>query len=130
MRQALYGRRFFKQEFGHASEDIYLPDCFGFSYALPSIAAHSGFRSFSTQKLTWGGAILAIRRRALAGRGRLKFDRLTARGKLRGAVRSNPTSNSYGAGELTELGGGKRLGFRYFGVGDQGGGRTHLGLEG
>jgi len=27
MRQALYGKRFFRQEFGKVSNDIYLPDC-------------------------------------------------------------------------------------------------------
>jgi alpha-mannosidase len=122
MRQALYGRRFFRQEFGHASEDIYLPDCFGFSYAMPSIAAHTGFRSFSTQKLTWGGAIpspFAVGRwRGVDGSSLIASLRS---GNYVAQVRSNPTSNSYWGGELTELGGGKRLGFRYFGVGDQGG---------
>jgi alpha-mannosidase len=122
MRQALYGRRFFRQEFGHASEDIYLPDCFGFSYSLPSVAAHSGFRSFSTQKLTWGGAIPSPFAVGL-WRG---VDGSSLIASLRGGnyvaqVRSNPTSNSYWGGELTELGGGRRVGFRYFGVGDQGG---------
>jgi alpha-mannosidase len=122
MRQALYGKRFFKQEFGHASEDIYLPDCFGFSYALPSIATHSGFRSFSTQKLTWGASIPSP---FAVGRWQ-GVDGSSLIASLRGGnyvaqVRSNPTSNSYWGGELTELGGGKRLGFRYFGVGDQGG---------
>jgi alpha-mannosidase len=122
MRQALYGKRFFKREFGHASEDIYLPDCFGFGYALPSIAAHSGFRSFSTQKLTWGGAIPSP---FAVGRWQ-GVDGSTLIASLRGGnyvakVRSNPTSNEYWGGELTDIGGGKRVGFRYFGVGDQGG---------
>jgi alpha-mannosidase len=36
------------------SRDVYLPDCFGFGYALPSIAAHCGLKGFSTQKLGWG----------------------------------------------------------------------------
>ncbi len=122
MRQALYGKRFFKREFGHASEDIYLPDCFGFGYALPSIAAHTGFRSFSTQKLTWGGAIPSP---FAVGRWQ-GVDGSTLIASLRGGnyvakVRSNPTSNEYWGGELTDIGGGKRVGFRYFGVGDQGG---------
>src|SRR5262249_5480179 len=39
MRQALYGKRFFRQEFSKVSHDLYLPDCFGFGFALPSIAA-------------------------------------------------------------------------------------------
>ncbi|HVP07163.1 MAG TPA: hypothetical protein VMS71_04905, partial [Candidatus Acidoferrum sp.] len=57
VRQTLYGNGFYKQEFGKKSYDIMLPDCFGFGYALPSIAAHCGLRSFSTQKLSWGSSV-------------------------------------------------------------------------
>src|SRR3989338_6195159 len=56
-RQTLYAQRFFQQEFQKKPRDIYLPDCFGFPFSLPSIAAHSGLLSFSTQKLTWGRPI-------------------------------------------------------------------------
>jgi alpha-mannosidase len=56
-RHALYGNNFFAQEFGKRSVDIFLPDCFGFPYSLPSIAAHSGLKGFSTAKLLWGSAI-------------------------------------------------------------------------
>lgn len=56
MRNILYGNGFFKKEFGKTSTDIFLPDCFGFGYALPSIASHMGLTGFSTQKLTWGSA--------------------------------------------------------------------------
>ena len=54
MRQILYGNGFFEAEFGKKSEDIFLTDCFGFRYSLPSIAAHMGLKGFSTQKLVWG----------------------------------------------------------------------------
>lgn len=57
IRQILYGNGFFRREFGRASADIYLPDCFGFGWALPSVAAHCGLRGFSTQKLTWGSSV-------------------------------------------------------------------------
>src|SRR5262245_48029231 len=57
IRQILYGNGYFRKEFGKTSCDIYLPDCFGFGYALPSIAAHCGLKGFSTQKLTWGSSI-------------------------------------------------------------------------
>ncbi len=53
-RNALYGNGYFKREFGKKSVDIFLPDCFGFGYALPTIARHSGITGFTTQKLTWG----------------------------------------------------------------------------
>ncbi|MFZ5786071.1 MAG: glycoside hydrolase family 38 C-terminal domain-containing protein [Acidobacteriota bacterium] len=56
-RHALYGNGFFRREFGVTSRDVFLPDCFGFGLALPSIAAHSGLAAFSTQKLTWGSSV-------------------------------------------------------------------------
>ena len=56
VRHALYGNGYFRREFGVESRDVFLPDCFGFGYALPSIAAHCGLTAFSTQKLTWGSA--------------------------------------------------------------------------
>jgi alpha-mannosidase len=54
LRQVLYGNTFFRKEFGVASEEYMLPDCFGFPASLPSLLAHAGIRGFSTQKLTWG----------------------------------------------------------------------------
>lgn len=55
-RNILYGNTYFKEKFGKASNDIFLPDCFGFGYALPSVAAHAGLKGFSTGKLSWGSA--------------------------------------------------------------------------
>jgi len=52
-RNILLGQDFYKNEFGVKSKDIFLPDCFGFGYALPTIAAHAGLIGFSTQKLQW-----------------------------------------------------------------------------
>lgn len=56
IRQILYGNEFFRREFGKASIEYMLPDCFGFPASLPSILAHAGIKGFSTQKLTWGSA--------------------------------------------------------------------------
>jgi alpha-mannosidase len=58
VRQLLMGYNYFKNEFGAESNEFMLPDCFGFSYALPSVLNHCGIRGFSTQKLsgTWGSA--------------------------------------------------------------------------
>jgi alpha-mannosidase len=55
-RQVLYGNKFFRHEFGKASAEYMLPDCFGFPASLPSILAHAGIKGFSTQKLTWGSS--------------------------------------------------------------------------
>lgn len=57
VRQVMYGNEFFRNEFGKASNEFMLPDCFGFPYSLPSILAHCGLKGFSTQKLTWGSAV-------------------------------------------------------------------------
>lgn len=52
-RNVLLGQEFFKAEFGKKSTDIFLPDCFGFGYTMPTIASHCGLIGFSTQKLEW-----------------------------------------------------------------------------
>ncbi len=56
-RQILYGNGFWKKEFGKTSQDIFLPDCFGFGYALPAVAANCGLKGFSSQKLSWGSSL-------------------------------------------------------------------------
>lgn len=53
IRNILQGQELYKREFGVHSTDIFLPDCFGFGYTLPSLAAHCGLIGFSTQKLSW-----------------------------------------------------------------------------
>jgi alpha-mannosidase len=52
IRQILYGNNWFRKEFGMASEEYMLPDCFGFPASLPSILSHAGIKGFSTQKLS------------------------------------------------------------------------------
>jgi alpha-mannosidase len=56
IRQVLYGNDWFRREFGKASTEYMLPDCFGFPASLPTILAHSGVKGFSTQKLVWGSS--------------------------------------------------------------------------
>ena len=56
LRQVLYGNRLFRRDFGKASAEYMLPDCFGFPASLPSLLAHAGIKGFSTQKLTWHSA--------------------------------------------------------------------------
>ncbi len=56
IRQVLYGNDWFRHEFGKASAEYMLPDCFGFPASLPTILAHSGVKGFSTQKLVWGSS--------------------------------------------------------------------------
>lgn len=55
-RNILIGNSYFEKTFGKRSKDIFLPDCFGFGWALPSVARHSNLLGFTTQKLAWGSA--------------------------------------------------------------------------
>lgn len=50
VRQFVVGKQFFLAEFGIDSDDVWLPDSFGYSAALPQIAAGVGARTFLTQK--------------------------------------------------------------------------------
>lgn len=57
IRHVLYGNHYFRSEFGIASDEYMLPDCFGFPASLPQVLAHCGVKGFSTQKLTWNAAV-------------------------------------------------------------------------
>ena len=53
VRQLLLGKRFFRQEFGVEVTNLWLPDVFGYSGALPQLLKKSGVHYFMTQKLSW-----------------------------------------------------------------------------
>jgi alpha-mannosidase len=53
VRQLVFGKRFFLSELGVETEEVWLPDCFGYSAALPQLILLSGSRWFLTQKLSW-----------------------------------------------------------------------------
>ena len=55
VRQILYGKQFFRREFGVDNHILWLPDVFGYSAALPQIMKKSGIRYFTTTKLSWNG---------------------------------------------------------------------------
>ncbi len=57
LRHILYGNQYFRNQFNKESVDFMLPDCFGFPAYLPSLWAHCGIKGFSTQKLTWGSVM-------------------------------------------------------------------------
>jgi alpha-mannosidase len=52
-RQLLAGKRFFLDEFGIDCAEVWLPDSFGYSAALPQIVAAAGAKYFLTQKISW-----------------------------------------------------------------------------
>jgi alpha-mannosidase len=53
VRQFLYGLRSVRQEFGVDMKLLWLPDVFGYSYALPQIIRKCGIRYFMTTKISW-----------------------------------------------------------------------------
>ncbi|HLU59873.1 MAG TPA: glycoside hydrolase family 38 C-terminal domain-containing protein [Pseudonocardia sp.] len=52
-RQFVHGKRFFLDELGVETEEVWLPDSFGYSAALPQLVRLSGARWFLTQKISW-----------------------------------------------------------------------------
>ncbi|MDL2408529.1 glycoside hydrolase family 38 C-terminal domain-containing protein [Rhizobium calliandrae] len=53
VRQILYGQRYFEKTFGARHTVCWLPDCFGFSGALPQLLRQGGIDSFFTIKVNW-----------------------------------------------------------------------------
>lgn len=52
-RQILLGSKFIKDEFGKDVQYVWLPDVFGYSWALPQILKKSGIDMFMTTKISW-----------------------------------------------------------------------------
>src|SRR5437667_4334624 len=52
-RQMLVGTRYFERHFGIETRVVWLPDTFGFSWALPTLMAAAGLPYFVTHKLSW-----------------------------------------------------------------------------
>lgn len=53
VRQFVYGRRYFQQQFGTDSPVLWLPDAFGFPWSLPQIIKGAGIDYFFTIKIGW-----------------------------------------------------------------------------
>ena len=52
-RQFVHGKRFFLDEFGIDTQEVWLPDSFGYTAALPQLVKLSGSKWFLTQKISW-----------------------------------------------------------------------------
>ncbi|MCD0481497.1 glycosyl hydrolase-related protein [Streptacidiphilus sp. ASG 303] len=52
-RQLVHGKRFFAEELGVETREVWLPDSFGYTAAFPQLARLAGVRWFLTQKLSW-----------------------------------------------------------------------------
>lgn len=53
VRQVLYGKGFFKKEFDVDTKILWLPDVFGYSWALPQILKKAEIDTFMTTKISW-----------------------------------------------------------------------------
>ena len=53
VRQLLYGQRWFHRRFGGYHAVCWMPDCFGFTPALPQLLLGAGIRHFLTVKIAW-----------------------------------------------------------------------------
>jgi alpha-mannosidase len=53
IRQILYGKKFYRDEFNYDVRNVWLPDVFGYSAALPQIMKKSGVDYFMTIKISW-----------------------------------------------------------------------------
>jgi alpha-mannosidase len=53
VRQLVYGKRFFAEELGVEAHELWIPDVFGYSAAVPQIARGAGVTSLITQKMSW-----------------------------------------------------------------------------
>ncbi|MGN0549430.1 MAG: alpha-mannosidase [Acutalibacteraceae bacterium] len=53
VRQFLFGKRFFKEEFDKDNHILWLPDVFGYSASMPQILRKCGIDTFVTSKISW-----------------------------------------------------------------------------
>lgn len=53
VRQMLYGKRYFKANFGKDVAIGWNPDSFGYNWNMPQLLSKAGFTSFVTQKISW-----------------------------------------------------------------------------
>ena len=53
IRQFLWGQRFTRKYYGYTSDCFWLPDTFGYSFAIPQIMRGCGVKYFLTTKMSW-----------------------------------------------------------------------------
>ncbi|MEK6701381.1 MAG: glycoside hydrolase family 38 C-terminal domain-containing protein [Planctomycetota bacterium] len=127
VRHVLYGNRFFRQEFGVASDEYMLPDCFGFPAAIPSLLAHCGVTGFSTQKLTWNAVVpIPFKVGVWEGPDGRGVVAALDPGSYGGEVLENLANSDGWAKRIAASGkvSGVLADYHYYGTGDQGGGPT------
>ncbi len=124
VRHILYGNNFFRREFGVASQEYMLPDCFGFPYALPSLLKFCGLKGFSTQKLTWGSAVgIPFKVGTWEGPDGQSIVAALDPGSYGGAVEEDLSQNTSWLARIQNTGkqSGAFVDYHYYGTGDTGG---------
>ncbi|MEI8204105.1 MAG: glycoside hydrolase family 38 C-terminal domain-containing protein, partial [Bacteroidota bacterium] len=124
IRNILLGQTFYKNEFNKKSNDIFLPDCFGFGYTLPSIAKHCGLIGFSSQKLTWGSSIpIPFDFGVWQGVDGAQIMAALNPGAYTSTITSDLSNNSAYLTTVNSMGtqSGHYVAYKYYGTGDQGG---------
>ena len=53
VRQTLYGKRFYLEEFGFEVKNLWLPDVFGYAASLPQLMKKADVDYFMSQKISW-----------------------------------------------------------------------------
>lgn len=127
IRQALIGNNFFEDEFNKRSTDIFLPDCFGFSYTMPTWGAHCGIDGFSSQKLSWGGAVpTPFDIGVWKGPDGASIIAALNPGSYTSTIGSDLSTDTGWLDRINALGDtyGVYAGYKYFGTGDTGGAPT------
>lgn len=124
IRQVMYGNEFFRKEFGIASDEFMLPDCFGFPASLPTVLAHCGIKGFSTQKLTWGSAVgIPFNVGVWKGTDGESVVAALNPGSYGASINTNPSTDTYWVDrvERDAARDGVPADYRYYGTGDRGG---------
>ncbi len=125
IRHVLYGNAYFERQFGRRSADLFLPDCFGFPWSLPTIAAHCGLVGFSSQKLIkWiGPSVLPFDLGLWEGPDGSRLVTALNPGGYGETLREDLSRSATWGRRLGALAreNGLALGYKYFGVGDRGG---------
>lgn len=117
IRQFLWGQRFTREHFGYTADCFWLPDTFGYAYALPQIIKGCGVEYFLTTKMDWndttkfpytsflwqgldGTQVLTHLNRIERGPSPLWLERLTTgEEKIKEPWVSNMRLHSYGHGD-------------------------------
>jgi alpha-mannosidase len=128
VRQLVLGKRFFADEFGVETHELWIPDVFGYSAALPQIARAAGVTALITQKMSWNDTN-TFPHTTFWWEGH-DGSRLLAHFPPANTYNGDCSAGELVAGQDRDLGHGRAaLNLYPFGYGDGGGGPTEVMLE-